>query len=66
MILDGVKVGSVVVSKKLKKNMVGMRPKQVAEVLMSDDVENILCLCEEGRTSEGFEFNTITIYSRKK
>ena len=57
--------GKIIYEAKLKKNTIGMKPKQVAEILLRDDIENIIVLEKEGRTDKGYEFNTVTIYSKK-
>ena len=59
-------MGKITSSVKYKKVEIGMKPKQVAEILTSEDVENEIVLLESGRTSKGYEFNTVTIYSKRR
>lgn len=58
--------GKIIQSVKYKKGEIGLDVSKTIDVLKSDSVENTIVLLEEGRTDKGYEFNTVTIFSKRK
>jgi len=58
--------GKEVLSRKYKKNVVGMKPDALMKILNNPELETHIVFVEDGKTDKGYEFATVRLYTKVK